>query len=299
MKFRNPELKIKAMAFGGCSFTWGQGLWYYSGLDNPPPDPNYGGAPFVNPVHLAFREKWRFPNIVADAFDTVAVVRDDNGGANDHTVEYWQNCFTRQDRVTFRNFHRHQQPITLQPLKYSDISHFVFQFTQWGRSGIELDVNGEPVLVDVQTVWGGDTRPDFRKEFFVWLKKNISEELEIDTFNKFQKFMVNRDLARVKEFLYTLEKNNIKTYIISWPHEFAQALQEGYDDWMLERLITFNYNGRNHRCIEEMMRDEGNLRIEDDAEYFETPIRDQHPSLLCHKIIAENIINFIKDKEQK
>jgi hypothetical protein len=155
--------------------------------------------------------------------------------------------------------------------------------------------------MDVQSVWGGDDDPrrNYRTEFFNWLNTNISSESEAWTFHKFQQYMVNRDLANIKEFLYNLEQNGIKTYMWSWPHEYVQAIQEGNDQWLADRLISFEYTGKTYRCIEEMMRNEKNMTIATDLEFFEDPIQDGHPSLLCHKIIAENVINFIKRRDNE
>ena len=41
MKLKQNAKVTKGMVFAGCSFTWGQGLYYYSGMDTlqePPPN---------------------------------------------------------------------------------------------------------------------------------------------------------------------------------------------------------------------------------------------------------------------
>jgi hypothetical protein len=65
MKINPSNPKIKAMVFAGCSFTWGQGLWYYSALDSLIEDIDYGYEPDIrNAVHHKFRKKWRWPKDV-------------------------------------------------------------------------------------------------------------------------------------------------------------------------------------------------------------------------------------------
>jgi hypothetical protein len=92
------------------------------------------------------------------------------------------------------------------------------------------------------------------------------------------------------------EDRGIKTYILSWPHEFIKLLEK--DEWIKERWITFNYEGKNYECIEYLNENNPELEIYKDYASFKVPPQDSHPSLKCHQIIAENIIKFIENKEK-
>ena len=169
IKIRNKP-PIKAMAFGGCSFTWGQGLWYYSALENLPVDPMYGYNPTdINNVHHAFRHKWRWPSQVADHFNTVAVTHYENGGANDQIVEYWDKSFSSSSPREVSAFSKLRTHDLSSPLNYSDVSHFVFQFTHWMRSRFTINVQG--VLKRLDTFDTGDkNHPEYKAAFEQFIK---------------------------------------------------------------------------------------------------------------------------------
>jgi hypothetical protein len=109
---------------------------------------------------------------------------------------------------------------------------------------------------------------------------------------EFHQLIMNRDIFQVKQFLQELEQQGIKTYVMSWPHEHIESIKK--DPWLSERFITFDYNGTNYRCIEELITSE-KLTIETDTDFFEEPPKDAHPSLKAQQVIADNVIKFIEN----
>lgn len=292
--YRQEKSKIQAMVFAGCSFTWGQGLWYYSALDSCAVNMHYGYDPScLNVIHHLFREKWRWCNLVADHFNTVALTHPENGGANDQILEFWKKSFQLEKQnksVKVRAFDLERFVDKTRPINLKDVSHFVFQFTQWWRSSIVIeDKSGMPIFVSVQKCW-----QKFDSEFELfndWFTKNQSRyKNEIGIFHG---EIMNRDLIAVKNFLKYLESNGIKTHVLSWPKEFVNRLQD--DSWYRERLIAFNYENRQYNSLEDLLTNE-KLTIEQDNDFFETPPKDQHPSLRAQKIIANNVIAAIEKR---
>lgn len=283
------------MAFAGCSFTWGQGLYYYSARESIRPDPPYGYNKNNHSVidHL-FREKWRWCSQVADHFGTVALTHYKNGGANDQIVEYWDACFSTTEPRAVRSFNKLDSHDLSQPIKYNDISHFVFQFTGWMRTKFLLTVNG--VINGFDTFDISDrNQPEVKEAFEKFIEElDIAIPLNTNKLGAFHRSIIKKDVDSVKQFLQGLESQGIKTYVMCWPWEHSEHIVN--DDWLSSRFIQFNYNGETFRCIEEMMRDAGpGLTIETDLEFFDEPPQDGHPSFKCHKIIAENVIKFIGD----
>lgn len=278
------------MVFAGCSFTWGQGLWYYSALDSLIEDIDYGYEPDIrNAVHHKFRKKWRWPNRVAEHFGTVDLTHHQNGGANDQIVKYWSSCFGNPRSIPVQSFNKLKKTDKTKPINYSDVSHFVFQFTQWWRSSITLHVDGKEESIDVQTCW--DNNSHYKKIFEDWFY-NKRENLGLNNMGEFHQLIMNRDIFQVKQFLQELEQQGIKTYVMSWPHEHIESIKK--DPWLSERFITFDYNGTNYRCIEELITSE-KLTIETDTDFFEEPPKDAHPSLKAQQVIADNVIKFIEN----
>ena len=63
---------MNGIVFLGCSFTWGQGLYFYSGLDTLKlPDNEYMfNQNEVTHAHIMYKNKFRFARLVADEFKT-------------------------------------------------------------------------------------------------------------------------------------------------------------------------------------------------------------------------------------
>lgn len=285
----------KGMIFAGCSYTWGQGLYYYSNLETLRDQDNPWGYSrgVVDPMHHKFKEKIRYPRLVADHFKSFEIVHPQNGGANDVIVEYWKNCFTNRERDAELLTHAHgERPTKIEQIEYEEVSHVVFQLTQWMRDLYEIEYEGEKIELPIQWFWDNNPNRDrpYRDLFEKYLEK-IGRN-----FGDLNEFLQDSGLKNVKRFLMECEDRGIKTYILSWPHEFIKILEN--DEWLKERWITFDHNGINYQCIEHMNLDNPEFEIYKDYDSFEIPPQDSHPSLKCHQIIAESIIKFIENKEK-
>lgn len=299
MKIKPTARIKKGMVFAGCSFTWGQGAHYYSALESIVPDRDHGfNLGVMNPIHHLFREKFRWANQVANHFDSVALTHPKNGGANDQIVEYWNACFSEREPRPVRAFNPFDAHIMSQPIKYGDVSHFVFQFTHWMRTKFPLNVDGHWMLVDtfeVSNLQNTHKKDIFEK--FIDQATHIEKSFTNSKLGVFHENVIKEDLIRVKTLLKKLEDNGVKTYIISWPWDYIRGITE--DEWLSKRFIRFAHNNRTFNCIEEMIRDEKGMSIEKDTEFFDEPPVDGHPSLKCHNVIAENVIRFIEEDKDR
>lgn len=104
----------KGILFLGCSFTWGEGLYFYSGLaDDILKENHYFIHKELRDCHHEFRKKYRFPRLVADALDTWEWTSDiGNGGSN----------------MTHYNYVVHEN-LKWNNIKYEDFGLFVWQLT--------------------------------------------------------------------------------------------------------------------------------------------------------------------------
>jgi hypothetical protein len=69
------------------------------------------------------------------------------------------------------------------------------------------------------------------------------------------------------------------------------------DKWMLDRFITFDYKGENYKSIFDLMMKNRHLDISEDYTKFIVPPEDGHPSLECHRVIANAIIKKIEESK--
>ena len=123
------KLQSKGFIFAGCSFTWGQGLYYYSNLPSlQDAQENRWNPRVVTHSQIDYMKSVRFPRLIANHFNTFEVCQNYNGGANHAAVEYWEKTFN--DSVSTSKYcHHHGQ----QTYFFKDFEFIIFQLTQWGR----------------------------------------------------------------------------------------------------------------------------------------------------------------------
>lgn len=292
-KLKTNHKITKGMMFAGCSFTWGQGLYYYSNLPTlSEPESNSYDADIVRFTHYEYMKTLRFPRLVANHFNTFEVCQPFNGGATYSIIKWWNECFdTNNDRDKSLN-----SDMLFPKYDYSDFSHIIFQFTQWTRSYSPAIIvpNKDGVIKRTSHV---DSMQ--HNTFTSWLKNNNM------TLNQYIDEGLQKEINDVKYFLMNIEFYGIKSYVISWPFDIVPYILK--DPWLSERFITFEYNGIQYSNIEEMMGTQHKshkdvlhpeLTINRDLENFEIPPCDWHPSPKCHRVIADNIIKHIIKKEQ-
>jgi hypothetical protein len=281
MKSSNPI--TKGMIFAGCSFTWGQGLYYYSNMQTlVEPPPNQYKVELVKDTHIEYMKSIRFPRFVANHFNTYELCQPWNGGASYSIHDWWRRCFMDKDDPQKRQGNHPAIPPTY---NYEDISHVFYQFTQWHRAQ--------------SPVWLGNPYPSAHcdvlddPKFVQWL---IDNNLTVDQYIDQAK---RKDVQDAKEFLQTFADRGIKVYVMSWPQDLVNHIEQ--DHWMSSRMIKFDYKGVNYPSIEHMMEDTINhqtvnpeLTIYRDVREFDISPQDMHPSKLCHRVIADNIIKHLE-----
>ena len=102
----------------GDSFTWGEGLYFYSGLDELPIKPKHEfDEQEVRLSHRLYKNKNCYVNLVAEYYNTWSLLGEGNGG---------DNIFSFKQRLNTM-FNKNA-------LSKSDVALFIFQFTQIFRN---------------------------------------------------------------------------------------------------------------------------------------------------------------------
>lgn len=259
------------MIFAGCSITWGQGLYFYSEIESliyPKWDSSFSISN-ITEFQIKFMESKRFPRIVANYFESAEFVNNKNGGCDKSNITHWSDIIGNQRHYPF-----------------SDFSHFIFQFTHPLRSFTTFIHEGKEYKI-IPT-------PEHNENynlFIQWLSDNNIE------FNTWYQSHINNILDFVKEKLLLFEEHGIKTLVISWPKEYIPHIQN--DNFFKERLVNFEYKNITFESIESLLFIP-ELKILTDIENTKQKIFDEHPSLSCHRLIANSIIKKItkNDKTQ-
>ena len=275
----NSDKQIKGIVFAGCSFTWGQGLYYYSNLPTLVEPQSYVYDKFLlTETHIEFMKSVRFPRLVANHFETFELTQPFNGGATYSILDWWKCAFSKSDNA--------EQEIPTLRYDYSDVSHVVFQFTQWQRSSAKIKYKNN----DLGQLTHHTHFAKHKNIFFEWLEENNM------TFDEYIELSKQQDIVDIKNFLQNFENHGVKTSVLTWPDDMVSSIKN--DIWLRERYIDFEYEGNTYNSIESLIENNKYLEIINDYTNFIEPPKDGHPTLECHKIIAENVIRKLSLKKE-
>lgn len=267
---------MKGIVFAGCSNTWGHGLWYYSGLENIPYGDEHLNYQIEKSAYMNFKNCNRYSRLVANHFNTYDVVKFSTAGTDEVSLQFLDLLFS--DNKDFNN----TSWITQERFSYGEIEYIIFQTTFPDRSNVFIEHNGKKYKCCLAEHKGYD----------VFIKSlNI---IGIETFEQFHSIMINQLINKIKTALQFYESKGIKCRIYSWTMDYVNLIKE--DDFLSQRFITFNHQGKNYDYAHQIIEDYPHYQIKFDYETFgqNTP-NDYHPTDKLHKVIAENIINFIEN----
>lgn len=99
---------VKGILGIGCSFMWGEGLYYYTDLKNTPKlkhKHQFDGTDVLSESHIKFKDKNRFLQIVSDEYGMWNISNIGNGGSNVRNIEdYIDGYLTKATPVGLRDF---------------------------------------------------------------------------------------------------------------------------------------------------------------------------------------------------
>lgn len=279
---------MKYNIFAGCSFTWGQGLWYYYPTDEH--IPNVHEYIFENcnvpQSALDFKNENIWPKKVCNLIGGDPLIKKYNGGTDFESIEFINQILKEKNP--------------------NDIGYLVFQTTQIYRSPFKFEMNGDwyhlrptPNHKSLSKVDKLDsdklddtTQTHYSEEdvdidiFYEWLYEN---KIDIE---EFEKVHAQEMTKLIKQTLEKCESLGIKTFILSWTDEYLNFIKK--DKYLLDRFIDFRYNGVVYDCIDWMQMANTELFISQDPYVLHDSGGDGHPSLKCHEIIARAVLNKIK-----
>ncbi len=286
---------MNGILFAGCSFTWGQGLYYYSDLKRIPTmkEWNYDYSLMTDAL-INFKNTVRYPRLVANHFKTFEVCRDTNGGSDELSTLFIKTAFDMDDKINGSFDY-----LTKQKFKYEDISYVIFQTTQPYRSSFKFVYKDETYYM-----WPNDLRTKMVR-ICKLEDSGLYTEMDnsIDIFsgylnetnvgvNEWLKQHIDYVYNNIKQTLMLLEENGIKTKVLNWPNDYVDMMLN--DEFFKDRYIYLEHDGKKYKSIDELFLNVPNTMISKDFEFFgSNPPNDHHPSMFCQKIISDSIIKSI------
>lgn len=267
----------KGIIFTGCSYTFGSGLERESGCpESEKLIPQEYNMKNVTYAMLDFIKANRFSKLVCDMLDC----EEFNNGRNGGDVGY---CLSEVAR-RFKEYPAE---------KFVAI---VFQITSLDRGLSRLWSNKEKAFInfDLQAAQIG-SKVDFDAIF-----KLVNEYESIESVIKLTYEQKLKDLEN--ELRIYEEQYSIPVFIIHWRDGHPQLLHNEYHnypnyvdtmDWLKERVIPIEYNGKIERRFVDLYTKYNELCI--DCKPLSRNF-DDHANLLGNKVIAQSVFNHIKDK---
>jgi hypothetical protein len=259
--------KIKGgMVFAGCSFTWGQGLYFYSNMPTLDYSNTNSFSMFkIHNAHIKYMETLRFPRLVANHFETFEIVNRENGGSDDCSIEFIERTFSGPHNVK---------------MNYNEISHIIFQTSDLTRNSFNFNHEG----VEYKHIVFNQPK---NEEFYKWQIKNNFD------FHDVMEILREQAFSRIKELFVKYEQLGIVCKILCWTDDYINLIKS--DPFFDGKFINFEYNNETYDCIDYLTKINKGMSVDTDIVNLNTVISDGHPSKQCHRLIADSIIKHIEN----
>lgn len=205
----------------GCSYTWGEGLYFYSDLDELPfRETHTFDSKKIRKSMELFKDKHRYLQKVADYLDTWCWSDYCNGGSQWDTVQYVDEL---EEKYNF---------------KYNDFSLVILQFSQHFRQFTKFDLDIKKQILEI----------DLRLKKFEELNiktVTISWDFDITNHPTYKKLFKERHVdliyeGKTYEHFYDLTKEN--KYGLSIASDFSDRGLQKNDE---------HFNLKGHKIVAE------------------------------------------------
>jgi len=260
------KLKDKKIIFAGCSFTYGHGLWHYSKEKGLPKNDEIIHLYYEFPESLNFMENNKFPRLVSNYFGIKEISKPPTSGSDEVSLHFIRELFGLKYPKTWTEYE----------LNYEEVSHVIFQTSYLDRCFLIKD--GKEIHIgDLAQVWKNYGNINMH------IAQNVSEfwqELKTTYYNK------------IRDMFLFLEDKGIKCYMLAITDDYFDLIEN--DEFIKNRFIGIEYNGDTFKNFSDLFEFDKKLMIINDTDNFEDPPKDFHPTLKCHKVVAESIIKKLE-----
>lgn len=266
---------MSGIIFAGCSFTHGHGLWFY---DKKLYKKYYESDVLTDIIkerphhHRHYKDIFRFPRLVCHELEKFEITRWSYSGNDTDSIDFVNYIF---------DFKKSNSNWTLEHYKIDEISYIIFQTTYPERSEYLINEN-ERVRINFDDL------------------DKIYEDLNrcgFSSFDEYYEALIKQNFNRIKNLFLFYEERGIKCFIINLTDDYNELINS--DEYMSNSKINIKHDNMVFSCMVDAKNYDPSLLICGDKEFFgDTPPIDKHPSKKFHRIIANSILEKIKEFEK-
>lgn len=218
----------------GCSFMWGEGLYFYGNLKNTPAlkeTHSFDGTHMLSESHIRFKDKNRFLRIVADEFGMWDISNVGNGGSNVRNIRDYADSVLNQNMLS----------------NPADIGLIIYQFTSSDRDFINERRTSEGWLTgDIMSI---ETQIEFVNKTIKKWENNGIKVVTLSWYPEFPNHPLYQEYFKDNHVDIEIDgdiKNSfeyflhIDTYNITISSDFSKLGFQKND---------IHFNPKGHRCI--------------------------------------------------
>lgn len=287
----------RKIIFSGCSFTWGQSLWMYEDIPNLPNAYQWTQLnQEISEDILETRKKYRFPNLICNSLGNYEeYVKTLNGGTDEESVDMIEMILGDKEV---------DKHLIGDELNAQLVDAIVFQTTQQYRSSFKFEYKNrrfklysEPSMKNIskvdEWVWNdgyGHYYPIPSKidNFYNYCIDNgLSPE-------DFAEIHLTHWVMKIKKVLKKYYDKGKKVFLLSWTDEYLKKIKQ--DDFLKSIFVPLHYDNKEFDCINDLYNYNEEMRIDKHIKNRDMGF-DEHPSSICHQVIANSILKKWNEKE--
>lgn len=289
----------RKIIFSGCSFTWGQSLWAYEDIPNLPNAYQWTALNHeISEDIQETRKKYRFPEIVCNKLGNYEpIVKLLNGGTDEESVRFIDMVVNKNTNLAIAN-------LTNRVYELDEIDAVVFQTTQAYRSTYPFIYKGKQYklfstsdMKNFTKVEGIKLNSDGNKESFevengidLFIEYLISKNIKVEDFENEHKKLLADSIENVLKKWYDRGK---KVFLLCWTDEYLEEINKR--PFLKSIFVPLQYDNRTFTHIHELFYYNEEMRIDKHIKNRDMG-SDEHPSSICHEVIADSIIKKWENK---
>lgn len=218
----------------GCSFMWGEGLYFYSNLANTPAlkqSHRFDGTDALTESHIQFKNKHRFLRIVADEYGMWDNSNSGNGGSNVRNLTDYVNGYLIK-------------PVSVD---ITDFGLIIYQFTSHDRDFINERRDSDGWLVgDMMPI---ETQINYVNDVITeWESKGI-KVVTLSWYNEFPEHPLYKQYFQHRHVDIEIDgetKNSFEYFLHN--HKYNVTIASDFESLGLQQN-DLHFNPKGHNCI--------------------------------------------------